>query len=184
MSLLHKRIFSLDVASLVAGTKYRGQFEERIHALLKELSGSDVILFIDEIHTIVGAGSTQGSLDTANILKPALARGELQCIGATTLERIPREHRDRQRARETLSENRRGATYARGDARRMLHNGYAEQYEAHHCVRYTDAALGSLCRSDASLRHGPILSRTRPSTRWTRRAAGHMSFGTRRSPIR
>ena len=82
----NKRIIALDVNSLIAGTKFRGEFEERMQQLLEELRGStDTIVFIDEIHTIVGAGATQGSLDTANILKPALARGELQTIGATTL---------------------------------------------------------------------------------------------------
>ena len=86
-TIRNKTIFSLDVASLVAGTKFRGEFEERMQQLLDELRRSkDTIIFIDEIHTIVGAGATQGSLDTANILKPALARGELQTIGATTLD--------------------------------------------------------------------------------------------------
>ena len=85
--LFNKRVISLDMASLVAGTKYRGQFEERIKAVLNELSKNrDIILFIDEIHTIVGAGNAPGSMDAANMLKPALARGEIQCIGATTLD--------------------------------------------------------------------------------------------------
>merc|ERR1712085_11216 len=82
-----KRIVSLDLASLVAGTKYRGQFEERMKALMNELEkNEDIILFIDEIHTIVGAGGATGSLDASNMFKPALARGEIQCIGATTLD--------------------------------------------------------------------------------------------------
>ena len=86
-TIADKTLFSLDVSSLVAGTKFRGEFEERMQQLLDELrKAKDTIIFIDEIHTIVGAGSTQGSLDTANILKPALARGELQTIGATTLD--------------------------------------------------------------------------------------------------
>ncbi len=85
--LFDKRVISLDMASIVAGTKYRGQFEERIKAILNELSKNpNIILFIDEIHTIVGAGSASGSMDAANMLKPALARGEIQCIGATTLD--------------------------------------------------------------------------------------------------
>ncbi len=85
--LFGKRVISLDMTSLVAGTKYRGQFEERIRALIKEIEQNpDVIIFIDEIHTLVGAGSTPGSMDAANILKPALARGTIQCIGATTLD--------------------------------------------------------------------------------------------------
>ena len=85
--LFDKRLVSLDLASLVAGTKYRGQFEERMKALMNELEkNDDIILFIDEIHTIVGAGGATGSLDASNMLKPALARGEIQCIGATTLD--------------------------------------------------------------------------------------------------
>ena len=85
--LYNKRIINLDMTSIVAGTKYRGQFEERIKALIKEMEQNpDVIIFIDEIHTMVGAGSTPGSMDAANILKPALARGTIQCIGATTLD--------------------------------------------------------------------------------------------------
>ena len=84
--LYNKRIISLDLASLVAGTKYRGQFEERMKAVMNELEkNSDIILFIDEIHTIVGAGGATGSLDASNMFKPALARGTIQCIGATTL---------------------------------------------------------------------------------------------------
>ncbi len=86
-ALFGKRIVSLDMTAVVAGTKYRGQFEERIRAILTEVKKHpDVILFIDEIHTIVGAGSAAGSMDAANMLKPALARGEIQCIGATTLD--------------------------------------------------------------------------------------------------
>ena len=85
--LFDKRVVALDMTSIVAGTKYRGQFEERIRAILNELKKNpNVILFIDEIHNIVGAGSAAGSMDAANMLKPALARGEIQCIGATTLD--------------------------------------------------------------------------------------------------
>ena len=80
-------VFALDVAALIAGTKYRGEFEDRLKRIMKEIqSGRNVVLFIDEIHTIIGAGAAEGAMDAANILKPALARGELQCIGATTLK--------------------------------------------------------------------------------------------------
>ena len=137
--LLHKRIFSLDVSSLVAGTKYRGQFEERINALLKELSGSDVILFIDEIHTIVGAGSTQGSLDTANILKPALARGELQCIGATTLDEY-RKHIEKDAALERRFQPVHVGEPTTEETLAILH-GLRERYEKHHQLHITDEAL-------------------------------------------
>ena len=86
-TLLDKRIVSLDMAAIVAGTKYRGQFEERLKAVIDEVSqNKNVIMFIDEIHNIVGAGNASGSMDAANLLKPALARGEFQCIGATTLD--------------------------------------------------------------------------------------------------
>ena len=86
-TLYNKRVVALDLAALVAGTKYRGQFEERVKALLNELEKNpDVILFIDELHTIVGAGSASGSMDASNMFKPALARGDIQCIGATTLD--------------------------------------------------------------------------------------------------
>ena len=138
-ALLHKRIFSLDVASLVAGTKYRGQFEERINLLLKELSGSDVILFIDEIHTIVGAGSTQGSLDTANILKPALARGELQTIGATTLDEY-RENIESDSALERRFQKVVVEPTTPDQTLQILRN-IAPHYERHHKVRYTEEAL-------------------------------------------
>ena len=116
-TIADKTLFSLDVSSLVAGTKFRGEFEERMQQLLDELrKAKDTIIFIDEIHTIVGAGSTQGSLDTANILKPALARGELQTIGASDARRVPREHRERLGPRTPLPEGRSGAYYARSDA--------------------------------------------------------------------
>ena len=88
--LLRKRVLQLDVGSLVAGTMYRGQFEERLKRVIEELKASDTILFIDEVHMLVGAGSAGSSVDAANILKPALARGELQCIGATTLDEYRR----------------------------------------------------------------------------------------------
>ena len=113
--LFNKRIYTLDMTGVVAGTKYRGQFEERLKALMKELEANpDVIVFIDEIHTIIGAGSTPGSMDAANIMKPALARGNVQCIGATTLD----EYRDRERrcAGKTIPEGAGGAYHQRRDA--------------------------------------------------------------------
>ena len=139
-SLRGKQIFSLDIASLVAGTKFRGQFEERIKAMLDELAANkDVILFIDEIHTIVGAGSTQGSLDTANILKPALARGELQCIGATTLDEF-RENIETDAALERRFQKVVVEPTSKKDTLMILTN-LRPHYEKHHGVSYTDEAL-------------------------------------------
>ncbi len=138
--LYGKRIFSLDVASLVAGTKYRGEFEERIKEFLREVGESgDVILFIDEIHTIVGAGSTQGSLDTANILKPALARGRVQCIGATTLDEF-RESIERDAALERRFQKIMVEPTNRPQTIHILHR-IKQRYEQHHSVRYSDEAV-------------------------------------------
>ncbi len=135
-----KTIFSLDVSSLVAGTKFRGEFEERMQQLIDTLrKAKDTIIFIDEIHTIVGAGSTQGSLDTANILKPALARGELQTIGATTLDEyreiIESDPALERRFQRVLVEP------ATPDQTQQILRGVAPYYERHHKVRYTDEAL-------------------------------------------
>ncbi len=135
-----KRIFSLDVASLVAGTKFRGEFEERMQQLLQELrQARDTILFIDEIHTIVGAGSTQGSLDTANILKPALARGELQTIGATTLDEM-RECIESDAALERRFQRVVVEPSTADETFEILKN-VAPHYERHHAVRYADEVL-------------------------------------------
>ena len=135
-----KRLFSLDISSLVAGTKFRGEFEERMQQLLDELRQTqNTILFIDEIHTIVGAGSTQGSLDTANILKPALARGELQTIGATTLDEY-RENIERDAALERRFQKVLVEPTSPEETLRILQQ-IAPRYEAHHKVRYTDEAL-------------------------------------------
>jgi ATP-dependent Clp protease ATP-binding subunit ClpC len=141
-SLRGKEIYSLDIASLVAGTKYRGEFEQRIKELLAELtSNRNVILFIDEIHTIVGAGSTQGSLDTANILKPALARGELQCIGATTLDEY-RENIEADGALERRFQKVLVEPSSRAETLEILTN-IQPVYERHHTVHYTAEALAA-----------------------------------------
>ena len=135
-----KRLYSLDVSSLLAGTKYRGEFEERMQRLLEELRRKqDSILFIDEIHTIAGAGSTQGSLDTANILKPALARGELQVIGATTLDEY-REDIESDPALERRFQKILVEPASEEETLQILHN-IAPHYERHHGVRYSDEAL-------------------------------------------
>ena len=139
-TIRNKRLFSLDVTSLVAGTKYRGEFEERMQQLLDELHNAhDTIIFIDEIHTIVGAGATQGSLDTANILKPALARGELQTIGATTLDEY-RENIERDSALERRFQRVIVEPTSAEQTLEILHN-IAPHYEQHHNVKYTKEAL-------------------------------------------
>ena len=139
-TIADKTLFSLDVSSLVAGTKFRGEFEERMQQLLDELrKAKDTIIFIDEIHTIVGAGSTQGSLDTANILKPALARGELQTIGATTLDEY-RENIESDSALERRFQKVVVEPTTPEQTLQILRN-IASHYEQHHKVRYTEEAL-------------------------------------------
>ena len=139
-ALFDKRIISLDMASIVAGTKYRGQFEERIKAILNELSKNpNIILFIDEVHTIVGAGGATGSLDAANMLKPALARGEIQCIGATTLDEY-RKNIEKDGALERRFQKVIVDPTTPEETLQILKN-IKERYEEHHNVRYTDKAL-------------------------------------------
>lgn len=138
--LFDKRIISLDMASVVAGTKYRGQFEERIKAILNELSKNpNIILFIDEIHTIVGAGSASGSMDAANMLKPALARGEVQCIGATTLDEY-RKSIEKDGALERRFQKVIVDPTTAEETLQILKN-VKQRYEEHHSVIYTDGAL-------------------------------------------
>ena len=138
--LFNKRIFRLDMTSIVAGTKYRGQFEERIQALLHELEQNpDIIVFIDEIHTIIGAGSTPGSMDAANIMKPALARGLVQCIGATTLDEY-RNSIEKDGALERRFQRVMIEPSTEAETLDILKN-IKERYEDYHHVRYTDEAL-------------------------------------------
>jgi ATP-dependent Clp protease ATP-binding subunit ClpC len=138
--LFDKRIVSLDLASLVAGTKYRGQFEERMKALMNELEkNNDIILFIDEIHTIVGAGGATGSLDASNMLKPALARGEIQCIGATTLDEF-RTNIEKDGALERRFQKIIVEPTSVEETIQILHN-IKDKYEEHHHVNYTDEAI-------------------------------------------
>jgi len=155
--LFNKRIVTLDLASLVAGTKYRGQFEERMKAVMNELEKSpDVILFIDEIHTIIGAGGASGSLDAGNMFKPALARGELQCIGATTLDEyrqyIEKDGALERRFQKVLIEP------ATAEETYQILNNIKSKYEDHHRVFYTDDAIKacvSLTQRYISDRHLP-----------------------------
>lgn len=138
--LFNKRIINLDMAAIVAGTKYRGQFEERIRALVKEIEQNpDVIIFIDEIHTLVGAGSTPGSMDAANMLKPALARGTIQCIGATTLDEyrnsIEKDGALERRFQKVMVEP------TTADETVAILRNIKDRYEHHHHVEYSDDAI-------------------------------------------
>jgi ATP-dependent Clp protease ATP-binding subunit ClpC len=138
--LFGKRIVTLDIASLVAGTKYRGQFEERMKAVMNELEKSpDVILFIDEIHTIVGAGGASGSLDASNMFKPALARGEIQCVGATTLDEY-RQHIEKDGALERRFQKVIVEPTSVEETLQILEN-IKDKYEDHHGVTYTEDAI-------------------------------------------
>ena len=138
--LFDKRVIALDMTAVVAGTKYRGQFEERIRSILNELKKNpNIILFIDEIHTIVGAGSAVGSMDAANMLKPALARGEIQCIGATTLDEY-RQNIEKDGALERRFQKVIVEPTTPEETIQILQN-IKEKYEDHHNVNYTDAAL-------------------------------------------
>lgn len=140
--LFNKRIVSLDLASLVAGTKYRGQFEERMKAVMQEIEKNpDIILFIDEIHTIIGAGGASGSLDASNMFKPALARGEMQAIGATTLDEyrqyIEKDGALERRFQKVIIEP------TSVDETVQILNNIKERYEEHHSVTYTPEAIAS-----------------------------------------
>jgi ATP-dependent Clp protease ATP-binding subunit ClpC len=143
--LYGKRIISLDMASIVAGTKYRGQFEERIKSIMAEITrNKNIILFIDEIHNIVGAGNSSGSLDASNMLKPALARGELQCIGATTLDEY-REHIEKDGALERRFQKIIVEPTTVEESIEILNN-IKDKYESHHNVIYTPAAIEACVR--------------------------------------
>jgi len=140
--LREKKVITLDLALMVAGTKYRGQFEERIKAVMDEINKvKNVILFIDEIHTIVGAGSAEGAMDASNIIKPALSRSELQCVGATTINEY-RKHIEKDSALERRFQQVKVDEPSTEDAISILH-GLQEKYESHHKVKYTDEAISS-----------------------------------------
>ncbi|MDX6665865.1 MAG: ATP-dependent Clp protease ATP-binding subunit ClpC, partial [Solirubrobacteraceae bacterium] len=138
--LRNKQIYTLDLAALVAGSKYRGEFEERLKKVMKEIAQrGDIILFIDELHNLVGAGAAEGAIDAASILKPALARGELQTIGATTLDEY-RKYLERDSALERRFQQIRVEEPSIDDSVQIL-RGLRDRYEAHHRVRITDEAL-------------------------------------------
>jgi ATP-dependent Clp protease ATP-binding subunit ClpC len=138
--LRDKKVITLDLALMVAGTKYRGQFEERIKAVMEEIrKAKNVILFIDELHTIVGAGSAEGAMDASNIIKPALSRGELQCIGATTLNEF-RKHIEKDSALERRFQQVMVEAPSVEESIEIL-KGLRPKYEAHHKAKMTDEAL-------------------------------------------
>src|SRR5205814_6863437 len=139
--LKDKRVVALDRGALIAGAKYRGEFEERLKAVLKEVTESQgaIILFIDELHTVVGAGKAEGSMDAGNMLKPALARGELHCIGATTLDEY-RQHIEKDAALERRFQPVFVGEPSVHDTISIL-RGLKERYEVHHGVRIQDTAL-------------------------------------------
>src|SRR5262249_28221303 len=138
----NKQIYTLDLAALVAGSKYRGEFEERLKKVMKEITQrGDIILFIDELHNLVGAGAAEGAIDAASILKPALARGELQTIGATTLDEY-RKYLERDSALERRFQQIKVEQPSIEETVSIL-EGLRERYEQHHRVKITDEALGS-----------------------------------------
>tara|TARA_X000000950_G_scaffold281219_1_gene377409 strand:+ start:3963 stop:6494 length:2532 start_codon:yes stop_codon:yes gene_type:complete len=140
--LLDKKVYMLDLASMVAGTKYRGQFEERIKSVMKEVqTAGDIILFIDEMHTIVGAGAAEGSMDASNIIKPALSRGEMQCIGATTMEEY-RKYIEKDNALERRFQQVQVEPPSVDDSILIL-RGIRHKYEEHHKIAYSDESLVS-----------------------------------------
>ena len=143
--LANRRVLTLDLAGLVAGTKYRGQFEERLKAVMKEIRKADnVILFIDELHTIVGAGAAEGAVDASNMLKPALARGELQCIGATTLDEY-RKYIEKDAALARRFQSIMVEAPSVDDTIEIIH-GLRDKYEAHHRVKFSDEAVIAAAR--------------------------------------
>ena len=138
--LKNKRVVTLDLSSMIAGSKYRGEFEERMKKVMEEIKNSgDVILFIDEIHTIIGAGAAEGAIDASNILKPALARGEIQCIGATTIDEY-RKHIEKDAALERRFQPIMVGEPTKEEAVLIL-KGLRDKYEAHHRVKITDDAI-------------------------------------------
>ena len=157
-SLKNKRLLALDIGSLVAGTKYRGEFEDRLKAILKEIreSAGEVVLFIDELHTIIGAGAAEGAVDASNMLKPALARGELRCVGATTLNEY-KKYIEKDAALERRFQQVYVGEPSVEETISIL-RGLKEKYEAHHGVRITDSALVAA----ATLSHRYISSRFLP----------------------
>jgi len=179
-NLVGKKLMSLDMGALIAGAKYRGEFEDRLKAVIKEVTGSDgqIILFIDELHTLVGAGKTEGAMDAGQLLKPALARGELRCIGATTLDEY-RKYIEKDAALERRFQTVMVEEPSVEDAITIM-RGLKEKYELHHGIRITDAALVSAVK----LSHRYITSRFLPDKAidLIDEAASKLSIETRSVP--
>ena len=153
--LRDRRVITLDLALMVAGTKYRGQFEERIKAVMDEIRRSkNIILFIDELHTIVGAGSAEGTMDASNIIKPALSRGELQCIGATTLNEY-RKYIEKDAALERRFQAVKVEAPSIEEAILIL-KGLRPKYEDHHKAEFTDKAIEASVQAVGPLHHRPL----------------------------
>ena len=167
-NLKDKRIFALDMGALIAGAKYKGEFEERLKGVVKEVTQSDgsILLFIDEIHTLVGAGGGEGAMDAANILKPALARGELRAIGATTMDEF-QKYFEKDKALERRFQKVTVDEPSVDDAISIL-RGIKEKYETHHKVRIKDEAIVGLWPSPTAI-FPTAFYPTRPSILWTKR---------------
>ncbi len=157
--LRDRRVITLDLAGLVAGTKYRGEFEERMKRVMDEIRGAagEIILFIDELHTLVGAGAAEGAIDASNIIKPALARGELQCIGATTLNEF-RKHIEKDSALERRFQPVMVGEPTVEETIEIL-KGLRDRYEAHHKVQITDEALAARGEARRPLHHRSLPAR-------------------------
>ena len=181
-SLRDRRVIALDIGALLAGSKYRGEFEERLKAVLNEIkdAGGTVILFIDELHTIVGAGAAEGAVDAANLLKPMLARGELRAVGATTLDEY-RKHIEKDAALERRFQPVLVGEPSVEDAIAIL-RGLKERYEVHHGVRIQDSALIAAATLSATATSPTASCPTRPSTSSTRPPPSCASRSTRCRP--